>query len=123
MKRALVIDDDPCFRELLARLLAVEFDVRLAFDGESALSVLASDVPDVVLLDVVLPRTTGSQVLEALRADPRTSGLPVVAFSAGPLGGAVAEAFLRRGGVDCLVDKLSPPRVFLDATRRAAGAH
>jgi signal transduction histidine kinase/DNA-binding response OmpR family regulator len=79
----LVVDDDPRTRQLLARLLGPEgFRVRVAADGDEALAAIARQRPDAVILDLMLPRTDGFGVLEALRDDPATADLPVVVVSA-----------------------------------------
>jgi CheY-like chemotaxis protein len=79
----LVVDDDPRTRQLLARLLGPEgFRVRVAADGDEALAAIARQRPDAVILDLMLPRTDGFGVLEALRDDPATVDLPVVVVSA-----------------------------------------
>ncbi len=122
MKRALVIDDEPYFRELLGRLLSREFQVSLAFDAESGRRVLGGEAQDVLLLDVYLPTTSSLEVLDGLQDDPRTSTLPVVALSAGRVEGVLRAALLRHVNVRCLLDKVASPGVFLEAARRAAAA-
>ena len=80
MKRVLVVDDDPS-HALLAQLVLERagFGVRRAGDGPLALEALAEDpLPDLVLLDVMLPRLDGFEVLKRIRADPRTKSLPVI---------------------------------------------
>ena len=80
MKRVLVVDDDPS-HALLAQLVLERagFGVRHAGDGPLALEALAEDpLPDLVLLDVMLPRLDGFEVLKRIRADPRTKSLPVI---------------------------------------------
>ena len=80
MKRVLVVDDDPSLA-LLAQLVLERagFSVRHAVDGPLALEALAEDpLPDLVLLDVMLPRLDGFEVLRRIRADARTKDLPVI---------------------------------------------
>ena len=65
----LVVEDDPAIRRLLEALLAsAGYDVRLASDGAEALDRFAESRPDLVFLDVTLPRLTGWEVLHRLRA-------------------------------------------------------
>jgi DNA-binding response OmpR family regulator len=80
VKRVLVVDDDPSLG-LLAQLVLERagFSVRRAADGPLALEALAEDpLPDLVLLDVMLPRLDGFEVLRRIRADARTKDLPVI---------------------------------------------
>jgi two-component system, NtrC family, response regulator AtoC len=66
--RVLIVDDDPASRRLLeVRLRPLECDVAIAGNGEQALSAIRKDVPDLVLLDLQMPRMGGMEVLRALR--------------------------------------------------------
>jgi class 3 adenylate cyclase len=77
--KVLVVDDTPHNVKLLADLLAVKgYQVATATNGEAALATIAADMPDIVLLDVMMPGLSGYDVCQRLRADPRTSLLPVV---------------------------------------------
>jgi CheY-like chemotaxis protein len=77
--RVLVVDDSDEVRDLIRVNLELEgYDVRTCDDGAQALAELGSWLPDVVTLDVVMPRMDGFATLAAIRADPRTAGLPVV---------------------------------------------
>jgi signal transduction histidine kinase len=71
--RILVVDDDPGSRKLLeGYLLAEGYRVRCAPDGPTALSMAKGEVPDVVLLDVMMPAMTGHEVCRELKGDPAT---------------------------------------------------
>jgi CheY-like chemotaxis protein len=63
-------------------LMAAGMEVREAVDGGEALSVIRDEVPDVVLLDVMMPNLDGWEVARALRDDPRTRELPIVFLTA-----------------------------------------
>lgn len=77
--RVLVVDDTPLNIKLLGDLLTAKgYDVTTARDGEEALARLAADVPDIVLLDVMMPGLSGYDVCRRIRAHPETSLLPVV---------------------------------------------
>ena len=85
LRRVLVADDDDEARRLLARMLALhdaEMVVAVATDGEEALRLLHEQDFDLLLLDMMMPRLNGLQVLEAVRNDARTCGLPVIIISA-----------------------------------------
>ncbi len=79
-KSALVIDDDPALAEISQRCLErAGYTVLRASDGLLGLEMLGKDpLPDLVLLDVMLPKIDGFEVLRRIRADARTRSLPVV---------------------------------------------
>ena len=75
----LVVDDDASTRDLLARFLRKEgFEVRAAADGRAGLDLARTVRPDVILLDVTMPRMDGWSVLRALKTDPALAKIPVV---------------------------------------------
>ena len=77
--KVLVVDDTPLNIKLLGDLLAVKgYSVTTAVNGEEALKRLAAEVPDIVLLDVMMPGLSGYDVCKRIRADPATALLPVV---------------------------------------------
>ena len=81
--RVLVVDDSEAIRQLIVVNLELEgYDVRSAVDGQQALEVISEWRPDVVTLDVVMPRLGGLETLERLRADPRTADIRVVIVTA-----------------------------------------
>ncbi len=80
-KKILVVEDDRLFSEIYAAKFAEEgFEVRLAGDGEDGWKKLHEDRPDVLLLDLVLPKITGLELLAKLRShdDPVLRDLPVI---------------------------------------------
>ncbi len=79
--RLLVVDDDPDAREALAMTLAEDYEVELAGDGQEAIDSAVASRPDLVLMDLYMPRLDGMAALEALRVDPRTSDVPVIFIS------------------------------------------
>jgi CheY-like chemotaxis protein len=77
--RILAIDDDASGRDLIERALSKEgFEVQLAPDGRTGLELARRLKPDVITLDVMMPGMDGWAVLSALKADPETSGIPVI---------------------------------------------
>ena len=66
--KALIVEDDPATQRLLSALIASEgVDVALAADGEVAIQILSRETFSVILLDIVLPRVSGTAVMEYLR--------------------------------------------------------
>jgi two-component system cell cycle response regulator len=81
--RILVVDDIlPNVRLLEAKLTAEYFDVITASDGPSALQIAEAEMPDLILLDIMMPGMDGFEVCEHLKADPKTRHIPVVMVTA-----------------------------------------
>jgi two-component system, OmpR family, phosphate regulon response regulator PhoB len=81
--RVLVVDDEMSLRFLCqVNLEAAGFDVREAVDGEEALQLIGEEAPDLVLLDVMMPRQDGWSVAAELGRDARTRQLPIVFLTA-----------------------------------------
>lgn len=77
--RVLVVDDEERNRSLLKRLLEKRgFSVREAVDGEDALAKVTEEQPDVILLDVMMPRMDGFEVCRRLKAQPHTQAIPIL---------------------------------------------
>jgi signal transduction histidine kinase/CheY-like chemotaxis protein len=79
----LVVDDDPALRDVLSSLLAEDgWRVTTASDGEAALSAVEHERPTAMVLDLMMPRVDGFEVLRALRERPATRDLPVIVVTA-----------------------------------------
>jgi DNA-binding response OmpR family regulator len=82
-KRILIADDEPNIVVSLEFLMRREgFDVQVAVDGEAALQAIAAQVPDLILLDIMLPRKDGFEVCQQIRANPRWQSIKVVMLTA-----------------------------------------
>jgi DNA-binding response OmpR family regulator len=79
----LVTDDEPTTRSLLRLILLREaYQVFEAVDGLDALEQIEASIPDVLILDVMMPNMNGFEVCQRLRADDRTASLPILMLSA-----------------------------------------
>lgn len=117
--RVLVVDDDEFIRRLIGINLELEgFEVHQAADGEEALRQASQVRPDVMVLDVMMPRLDGIEVARRLRADVATSNIRLVLVS------ARAQAVdVRRGedsGVDAYITKPFEPDQLVSVVRRLA---
>jgi DNA-binding response OmpR family regulator len=105
----LVADDDDDIRDLVAfRLDRAGYEVVRAADGEEALALAKQHVPDLAVLDVMMPKLTGYDVTRELRANAETSRIPVILLTA-----RVQEADVARGfeaGADDYVKKPFSPQ-------------
>ncbi len=100
----LVVDDDPEIVTLLAtRLVKRGYRVSTAGDGSSALDIAKRDLPDLVLLDVMMPGKSGWEVARALKQDPATQATKIVMVTA--IGEKTNEITAPIYGADAHVDK------------------
>ncbi|WP_137392414.1 response regulator [Rhodoligotrophos defluvii] len=83
MAKILLVEDNEMNRDMLSRRLNRHgFTVVIAPDGESGVAMAASEVPDIVLMDMSLPVVDGWEATRRIKADPRTSAIPVIALTA-----------------------------------------
>ncbi len=103
MKSILLVDDSRFMRMANERSLArAGYSVVTASDGEEALRTARSRVPDLILLDMLLPKLGGPEVLRALRKDPVTASIPVIVLSSLP---QTNEAKLMQEGATAYFEK------------------
>ena len=108
MIRVLVIDDDPGIRVVLQRNLEhASFEVITAEDGPSGLTAARDQVPDVIVLDLLLPYADGFEVLRQLARDAATSALPVIVLTA--LTGPEVKDQCRKAGARYVMTKPFDP--------------
>ncbi|MEK7082361.1 MAG: response regulator [Patescibacteria group bacterium] len=103
MKKILFIEDEAALQKVVGdALLQDGYQVLSALDGESGISLALREQPDLVLLDLVLPKKDGFVVLETLKKDPTTARIPVIIMS--NLGGSAdVERALELGARTFLV--------------------
>jgi DNA-binding response OmpR family regulator len=76
------VEDEPHLQEELTAALVEEgFIVKNAYDGENGLEMIKKERPDIVLLDLILPKQDGFKILEAVKADSETKHIPIVVLS------------------------------------------
>ena len=83
MTRILLVEDNEMNRDMLSRRLSRRgFEVLVAENGQSGVSLTASEKPDIVLMDMSLPVMDGWEAARRLKSDPDTSGIPIIALTA-----------------------------------------
>lgn len=102
--KILLADDNADMRDYVNKLLGKQFDVQVVCDGKEAVEAALMDKPDLILSDVMMPHMDGFQVIQALRADPRTTNVPIILLSARAGEEARVEG-LHAGADDYLVGK------------------
>lgn len=81
-RRILLAEDDRFLRKSAGAMLRRQgFSVLAAEDGEEALRLARTESPDLILLDVIMPKMQGFEVLKTLKSDPKTSSIPVIILS------------------------------------------
>jgi two-component system cell cycle response regulator DivK len=106
--RILIVDDDPTIRSVLEALLEDEgFQPVTAANGREALSIVGVTPPALILMDLMMPVMSGIDAVRELKSDPDTSGIPIIAMSAG---------FILRESIDeLLADSIISKPFDLDA--------
>ena len=118
--RIVVADDHPIFREGLIKLLETKPDLRVvgaANDGDEALKLVAELEPDLLLLDLAMPRKHGEQFRAEQMRNPRLARIPVVIMSADASIRSKAETL----GVQGWMPKPADPEALLRIAQRCAG--
>jgi two-component system response regulator MtrA len=106
MTSVLIVDDDAEIRELI-RYTLEDHDLRTASNGDEAMAEVAAKIPDVVILDIMMPGISGLRVLELWRSDPATASLPVILLTAKAQEADVDRGF-ELGANDYVVKPFSP---------------
>ena len=115
--RVLVVDDTASVRELIRINLALEgFEVHVAADGEEALVLVAELVPDLITMDVVMPKLDGLAAATRLKADPATAAIPIVMVTARAQ--TTDRVKGRAAGVDAYITKPFEPSELVDTVRK-----
>lgn len=116
-KKILICDDDPVILRLIQVNLELEgYDVLLAHHGEEAYQVATAEIPDLIILDIMMPRWDGYQTCEHLKGNEDTKEIPVVFLSA-----KAQASDIERGksfGVDEYLTKPFDPADLIDVVER-----
>jgi two-component system copper resistance phosphate regulon response regulator CusR len=115
-RKILVVEDDPATCQLIGQILKpVGAEVDFDFDGVDALTSLVRSTPDLIILDIALPRLDGWHVLDALRRRGVATEVPVIVITAHGQGSAADRALT--GGADRFFEKPFSPSDLLAAVQ------
>lgn len=123
MKRILIVDDDPQFG-ILAKLTLEEtgmFEVKVQNESNDALAVARSFLPDLILLDIVMPGLDGGDVQALLKNDPLLHDVPVLIVSAIVSGEDADDDGIVYSGGDTLLPKTVNPKVLIEKIEQKLG--
>lgn len=110
MVKILIIEDDALMRRLYQKVFTFEkYSVDTASDGIEGLSKVKSTKPTLILLDIMMPKMNGLEVLQKLKADEGTKGIPVVVLT-NLAGQSDAETALKMGAVKYIVKSEYEPK-------------
>ena len=121
MKKILIIEDEEVLLDLLKRRLSQEgYQVDIARDGQEGMDKIKKDKPDLILLDIVMPRMGGFEVMEELNKDEELKSIPVVIVSNS--GQPVELDRAKRLGVkDWLIKTDFDPQEVIDKVKKQLG--
>ncbi len=109
MKKILLIEDDQVFANVYRNKLLLEgFEVEVAYDGETGYELLRAYKPDAVLLDLLLPKLPGIDLIRRVRSEPETRTLPLIVFANTYLTSTVQDAW-KAGATKCLAKASCTP--------------
>jgi CheY-like chemotaxis protein len=114
MIKVLIVEDDPLMSRMYQKIFSFEkYEVAMAGDGEEALAKVVEFSPTIILLDVMMPKMNGLQVLERLKTNPATKSIPVVMLT-NLAGQQDAETALSKGAVKYIVKSEHEPKEIAD---------
>ena len=112
MRSVLYVEDNEYNRKIVRQLLSrTGYRLREAVDGEAALAMVREERPDLILMDVQLPKMSGLDVTRALRADPATADVPIIVVTSFALSGDDQRAMA--AGASAYIAKPYSPRELL----------
>jgi CheY-like chemotaxis protein len=121
MKKIVIVEDDLIVANIYRNKLAEDgFRVEIAGDGESGLELIQKLHPDLVLLDLMLPKIPGVELLKKIRSEPDFREMPVIVFSSTYLTNVVQDAW-KAGATKCLSKASCTPRQIIEVVRGALG--
>lgn len=107
-KKVLVVDDDQGFSQLLVCALEDEFEIISAADGREGVDMAAKLLPDIIVMDVMMPNISGIEMARALTAEEETRDIPVIVLTGSHTGKGVPQLFKQERNVRTFLSKTTP---------------
>ncbi|MGA3266746.1 MAG: response regulator [Verrucomicrobiota bacterium] len=121
MKKILIIEDDLIVANVYRNKLAVEgYQAEIALDGENGLKVMRTFRPDLLILDLILPKMSGVDVIREIRNEDEFAKLPIIVFSNTYLTNMIQEAW-KAGANKCLSKASCSPKEVIEVVRHTIG--
>lgn len=122
-KILLIVEDDPLMSRMYKKIFTFEkYEVDTAADGEEGLDKARSIKPTVILLDIMMPKMNGLQVLDKLKADPDTKNIPVIMLT-NLASDKDAENAMIKGAVKYIVKSEHDPKEVANMVKEIIAAH
>ena len=119
MKKILIVEDNKLIASVYQSKLRNEgFDIEVAADGETGLQFLSKSSPDLILLDLVLPKLSGADFLTKVRQDPQWAQLPVIVFTQ-THSPDLLQAAWKAGATQVLSKATSTPKEIIETIKKA----
>jgi CheY-like chemotaxis protein len=123
MAKILVVEDDPLMSRMYQKIFTFEgYEVVMAADGQEGLDKAREHKPTLILLDVMMPKLNGLQVLEKLKEDPETKSTPVIMLT-NLAGEQDAEAALAKGAIKYIIKSEHDPKEVADMVKEALAGY
>jgi len=117
MAKILIVEDDPLMSRMYQKIFTFEnYEVEMAGDGQEGLDKAREVTPTLILLDVMMPKLNGLQVLEKLKEDPKTKAVPVVMLT-NLAGQQDAETALAKGAIKYIIKSEHDPKEVADMVK------
>ena len=111
-KKVLIVDDEPNVRRLSHKILSKKFEVFEAEDGKEAIDIANAQKPDVILMDIMMPKMDGLTACHVIKNDPATKLIPVIMVTA--IGFELNIRLSQQMGATAYVTKPFAPQELLD---------
>jgi len=123
MAKILIVEDDPALQRLYVNTLGLaDYEVELAMNGEEAMQKVGTFKPDLILLDIVMPKMNGIEVLVNLKTAPETKDILVIIFTNAYAGKSI-ESAKALGVTDFLVKSDTEPDALLERVQATLKDH
>jgi two-component system cell cycle response regulator DivK len=119
MRKILIVEDNPINLELVYQLLEDDYEIFTAIDGYEAIEQAFENDPDLILMDLLLPRLNGWEATIRLRSDPRTSKTPIIALTAQAVQAELDRA-IASGCDECITKPIDEDALLAAIRRRLA---